>query len=95
GLRLYPKAVAWSIVISTSIAMEGQNVCFLSSFYAFPQFNKKYGQQLPDATYRVPAPYQGRKNTTAPWQAGLFNGTNIGEIIGLFLNGWVSEKYGY
>ncbi|KAK7052770.1 MFS general substrate transporter [Favolaschia claudopus] len=85
GLRLYPKAVAWSILISTCIAMEGYDVCLLSSFYAFPQFNKKYGQQLPDGTYQVPA----------PWQAGLSNGANVGEIIGLFLNGWVSEKYGY
>jgi hypothetical protein len=30
---------------------------------AFPQFNKKYGQMLPDGSYQVPA----------PWQAGLSN----------------------
>lgn len=101
GLRLYPKACAWSILISTCICMEGYDVCLLSNFCeslpqrdscppltetdGFPQFNKKYGQQLPDGTYQVPA----------PWQAGLSNGANVGEIIGLFINGWVSERFGY
>jgi MFS transporter, SP family, general alpha glucoside:H+ symporter len=85
GLKLYPKAVGWSLLISTCIAMEGYDVCLLSNFYGFPQFNKKYGKQLPDGTYQVPA----------PWQAGLSNGANVGEIIGLFINGWVSERFGY
>jgi MFS transporter, SP family, general alpha glucoside:H+ symporter len=85
GIRLYPKAVGWSLLISTCICMEGYDVCLLSNFYAFPQFNQKYGQRLPDGTYQVPA----------PWQAGLSNGANVGEIIGLFINGWVSERFGY
>ncbi|KAL8277833.1 hypothetical protein RQP46_009816 [Phenoliferia psychrophenolica] len=85
GIRLYPKAVAWSILISTCIAMEGYDVCLLSNFYAFDQFNRKYGTQLADGTYQV----------SAAWQAGLSNGANVGEIIGLFLNGWISERYGY
>ncbi|KAM3072673.1 hypothetical protein ACMFMF_007008 [Clarireedia jacksonii] len=76
GLRLYPKAVAWSVLISTCIAMEGYDVCLLNNFYAFPQFNQKYGEQLPDGSYQVPA----------RWQAGLSNGANVGEIIGLFIN---------
>jgi SP family general alpha glucoside:H+ symporter-like MFS transporter len=32
---------------------------------------------------------------TAAWQAGLSNGVNVGEILGLFVNGIVSERYGY
>ncbi|KAF2266117.1 sugar transporter [Lojkania enalia] len=85
GLKLYPKAVFWSILISTCIAMEGYDLCLLSNFYGFPQFNRKYGEQLPDGTYQVPA----------HWQAGLSNGANVGEIIGLFINGYVSERFGY
>jgi SP family general alpha glucoside:H+ symporter-like MFS transporter len=61
GLRRYPKAAAWSILLSTSIIMEGFDVVLLGSFYALPQFNKKYGVQLPDGKYTV----------TAAWQAGL------------------------
>lgn len=32
GIKLYPKAVAWSILISTCIVMEGYDVCLLSNF---------------------------------------------------------------
>jgi MFS transporter, SP family, general alpha glucoside:H+ symporter len=32
---------------------------------------------------------------TGSWQAGLQNGTNTGIIIGGFLNGWASAKFGY
>lgn len=85
GLRLYPKAIGWSVLISTCIAMEGYDVCLLSNFFGFPEFKKKYGSQLPDGTYEI----------SAPWQAGLANGVTVGEIIGLMINGWVSERFGY
>jgi SP family general alpha glucoside:H+ symporter-like MFS transporter len=85
GIKLYPKAVGWSVLISTCICMEGYDISLLSNFYGFPQFAKKYGEQRPDGTYQIPA----------PWQAGLSNGANVGEIIGLFINGFVSERFGY
>ncbi|KAL2142996.1 hypothetical protein VTI28DRAFT_455 [Corynascus sepedonium] len=85
GIRLYPKAIAWSVLISTCIVMEGYDLCIVNNFYAFQQFNKKYGEQLPDGSWEVPA----------PWQAGLSNGANVGELIGLLINGYVSEKFGY
>lgn len=85
GVKLYPKAVFWSVLISTCIAMEGYDVCLLGAFYAHPKFNEKYGVLGSDGTYQVPA----------EWQAGLSNGANVGEIIGLFINGFVSERFGY
>ncbi|KAJ5215741.1 uncharacterized protein N7498_002148 [Penicillium cinerascens] len=85
GIKLYPKAVAWSVLISTCIAMEGYDISLVNNFYAFPQFNKKYGTQLADGSYQV----------SAQWQAGLSNGAYVGEIIGLFINGWASERFGY
>jgi SP family general alpha glucoside:H+ symporter-like MFS transporter len=36
GIRLYPKAIAWSLLISTCICMEGYDVCLLSNFCKFP-----------------------------------------------------------
>lgn len=93
GIRLYPKAVGWSVLISTCIAMEGYDVTLTNNFYAFDTFNRvsrlkldlilylmalyKYSVQFADGTYQVPA----------SWQAGLSNGVNIGEMIGLLLNG--------
>ncbi|KAG6016999.1 hypothetical protein E4U54_008655, partial [Claviceps lovelessii] len=32
GLRLYPKAVAWSLLISTCIAMEGYDISLVNNF---------------------------------------------------------------
>lgn len=32
GIKLYPKAVGWSMLISLCIAMEGYDVCLLSNF---------------------------------------------------------------
>lgn len=63
GIKLYPKAIAWSVLISTTIVMEGYDVALINNFYGFPQFNKKYGEQLPSGEYQV----------TAPWQSGLSN----------------------
>ncbi|CAI7628619.1 unnamed protein product [Penicillium palitans] len=85
GIRTYPKAIAWSVLISTCIAMEGYDISLVNNFYAFPQFTKKYGELTPDGSYQVPA----------AWQAGLSNGAYCGEIIGLFINGWASERFGY
>ncbi|OTB02768.1 hypothetical protein M426DRAFT_74399 [Hypoxylon sp. CI-4A] len=89
GLRLYPKAIIWSIIISTCIVMEGYDISLVNNFYAFPQFNEKYGVAITAAdgsvSYQVPA----------SWQAGLSNGAVVGEIIGLLINGWVSERFGY
>ncbi|KAH7134799.1 general substrate transporter [Dactylonectria estremocensis] len=85
GIRLYPKAIFWSFLISTCIVMEGFDVSLVNNFYAFPQFNKKYGELTPDGTYEIPA----------AWQSGLSNGANCGSIIGLFINGWISERFGY
>lgn len=85
GVRLYPKAILWSILISTCIAMEGYDVCLINNFYAFPPFQRKYGVLQQDGSYEIPA----------PWQAGLSNGANVGELIGLLINGWVSERFGY
>ena len=83
----YPKAVIFSMILSTAIVMEGYDVVLLANFYAFPSFNKRYGVATgdPKNPYQIPA----------PWQAGLSNGANVGEILGLFINGIVSERYGY
>lgn len=61
-------------------------MCLINNFYGFPQFNRKYGEQLPNSDeWQIPA----------RWQSGLSNGANVGELIGLLLNGFVSERYGY
>lgn len=55
GIRLYPKAVFWSIVISTCIVMEGYDISLVGNLYGFPAFNRKYGELGSDGTYQIPA----------------------------------------
>ena len=73
GFRLYPKAVGWSIALSTCIVMEGYDTILLGNLYAFPAFARKFGQF--DATV-------GKYELTPAWQAGLTNGANVGEVRG-------------
>ncbi|CAK7242829.1 MAG: hypothetical protein STHCBS139747_004331 [Sporothrix thermara] len=85
GIRLYPKAICWSLLISTCIVMEGYDVTLINNFYAFAPFNRKFGDLQASGQYQVPA----------RWQTGLSNGANCGELIGLLINGLVSERFGY
>ena len=88
SFQLYRKAVAWSILFSTAIVMEGYDTSLLGSFYAFPKFTEKYGDFISnDAT----PPYQ----LTAAWQAGLSNGALCGEILGLYAAGIIVDRFGY
>lgn len=73
GIRLYPKAIMWAGLISLCCAMEGYDIALIGNFYAFPPFNRKYGELQPDGSYQVPA----------RWQAGISNGAQCGQIIGL------------
>ncbi|KAF2441009.1 sugar transporter [Karstenula rhodostoma CBS 690.94] len=85
GIRLYPKAIAWSVLLSGAIIMEGYDINLIANLQAVPAFKRKFGVQLPDGTYQV----------TAAWQAGLTNGAYVGEILGLMVNGIIAERYGF
>lgn len=37
-LRLYPKAIAFSLILSTAIIMEGYDTALLGSFYGFKPY---------------------------------------------------------
>jgi SP family general alpha glucoside:H+ symporter-like MFS transporter len=85
AIKRYPKAVAWSILFSTAIIMEGYDIVLVTAFFAYPSFQKKFGEPTKNGTsYQI----------TAPWQSGLSNGARVGEIIGLFVNGLLAEMFG-
>lgn len=83
--RLYPKAIAWSILLSTALIMEGYDLLLMGSLYAQPAFAKKYGTRLANGSFEIPA----------QWQSGLSNGATVGSIIGLIINGYASETFGF
>lgn len=41
--RLYPKAIAFSLIFSTAIIMEGYDTALLGNFYGFRPFRNKFG----------------------------------------------------
>lgn len=85
SFKLYPKAVGWSILLSTAIVMEGYDTVLLGNLYGLPQFQDRYGYTQPDGSHVIPA----------SWRSGLNNGANVGEILGLFVTGIVQDAFGY
>ena len=86
AIKTYPKAIGWSVLLSSTLIMEGYDLALLGSLYASPKFNEKYGTySAADEEYDL----------SAAWQSGLSNGARAGEIIGLLIAGWTADRYGY
>lgn len=85
ALKKHKKAVFWSMALSTSLVMEGYDLVIINSFYGQEQFQRKYGTLTADGKYAI----------TAPWQTGLSNSALVGQIIGLAINGYLSQRIGY
>ncbi|KFX87085.1 hypothetical protein V490_08563 [Pseudogymnoascus sp. VKM F-3557] len=87
ALKTYPKAVMFSTILSMAIIMESYDVLLLANLYASPAFAKHYGSPTDDPKHPYEIPVR--------WQAGMSNGAAAGQIIGLLINGVVSERFGY
>jgi SP family general alpha glucoside:H+ symporter-like MFS transporter len=76
ALRENRKAVMWSVLISMGIIMEGYDTILMGNFFAYPQFQMKYGQN-----------YGGNIGwqVSAPWQTGLSMASTVGCIFGQFI----------
>lgn len=90
GLRLYPKAMFFSWGISLAVIMEGYDTYLLGNFFGLQTFARKYGHLTDEVKDGVPQ-YQ----VSASWQSALSTGSAAAQIIGLFINGIVSERIGY
>ncbi|KAG8407199.1 hypothetical protein J3458_020689 [Metarhizium acridum] len=86
ALGLYPKAILWSVLLSSTLIMEGYDLALLGNLYASQPFSRKYGAYNPST---------GKHAVSAAWQSGLSNGARAGEIIGLILAGWTVDRWGY
>lgn len=101
AIKLYPKAVAWSVMMSTALIMDGYDLKvrdvrnsrkttdhkfkLIGSLFAQPAFRRAYGTELRNKTYQI----------SAPWQSGLTNGSNVGQMLGLAISGYVCERFGF
>lgn len=85
AFRKYPKAIFWSVMVSTSIIMEGYDIVLVGSLIAQPAFAEKFGRQLADGSHSV----------SGPWQSALSVAPTIGAIAGAFSNGYLTSHFGY
>ncbi|OHW93446.1 sugar porter family MFS transporter [Colletotrichum incanum] len=85
AIRAYPMAVFWSLIVSLCVIMEGYDTILIGSFFAHPEFAKKYGDGQDS---------EGRDQLSALWQAVLGNSSTVGCIIGVVANGFIVERYG-
>lgn len=83
GIKRYRKAVLWSIGFSLAIIMDGYDTAFTATLYAEPSFRRQFGQR-----------YAGGYQITAGWQTLLGITGTVCNMIGVFLDGYVSEWIG-
>lgn len=85
AIRTHPGSIIWSILLSTTIIMEGYDIVLIGNLVAQPAFQRQYGTFFEGLGYQI----------TGPWQAGLGNATACGTIFGAFANGWLTQRFGY
>lgn len=86
AVTTYRHAIGWSVLLSSTLIMEGYDLALLGTLFASPPFNRKYGDY--DAKH-------DKYQVSAPWQSGLSNGVRVGQVCGLVIAGWTVDRYGY
>lgn len=72
ALKANRKAVGSSVLISISIIMEGYDLILMNNFFAYPSFQRKFGQYFGgDVRWQV----------SGPWQTGLLMASTVGTIF--------------
>ena len=84
-LNRYPKAIFWSVSFSFALIMEGFSTILVPNLYSLDPFLRQFGTKQANGDYEI----------SAEWQSALVNGALAGQIVGLFLAGWLAEKIGY
>ena len=84
-IRDRPKALFFSIGISTTLVMEGYDTGLINSFFGLPQFREAYGVELPDGSYQF----------TPAWQSAISTMASVGGIFGLLFAGQIVDRIGY
>lgn len=90
AVRYHKKAIFWAVVLSGTIIMEGYDNILISSFFGYPSFQKKYGEPVgEDENGEMQYELAGR------WQSGLGGASSAGLVLGVFLNGYLTERFGH
>ncbi|WOO82901.1 General alpha-glucoside permease [Vanrija pseudolonga] len=83
-LATYYPAALWSAFLSCGLIMEGYDIGIINAFFGQNEFINHFGHTNA----------QGKKYIPATWQSLMNNGAQIGQIIGLLINGYAQAKFG-
>jgi MFS transporter, SP family, general alpha glucoside:H+ symporter len=89
--KAFAPAIFFSFIYSLACIMEGFDTILISNFFALPQFKEDFGCREPGNVRSA----KGDCEIPGGYQAGLLISALVGQIIGIILSGWFTEKYGY
>ncbi|OAP59148.1 hypothetical protein AYL99_06446 [Fonsecaea erecta] len=89
AIKAYPMAVFWSLAVSTCVIMEGFDSILVPNFYAYPTFQRKYGEFV-GVTEQTKSGYQ----LSATWMAAIGTASGVGAVLGTVLNGYLVDRLG-
>ncbi|KAG5957145.1 hypothetical protein E4U57_001967 [Claviceps arundinis] len=78
AVQMYPQATFWAMFFCIAVVMAGFDAQIITSFYALPAFQRKYGDRLGDDKFEI----------AAPWQTALGMGNPIGQVLGALASGY-------
>ncbi|KAG8411800.1 hypothetical protein J3459_016297 [Metarhizium acridum] len=83
AVKMYPQATFWSMFFCIAVVMAGFDAQIITSFYALPAFQHKYGDWVGNH-YEI----------AAPWQTGLGMGNPIGQAVGALASSYPLQYFG-
>jgi SP family general alpha glucoside:H+ symporter-like MFS transporter len=88
AVKTWFPGVCFAMSMSLACIMEGFGLVLIAGFFASPAFKTHFGcPKSSDGVFDCEIPAQ--------WQTALIDGALGGQIIGIVLNGWLTERYGY
>lgn len=84
AVKIYRKAMFWSIFVSLSIIMRAYDIEITGNFFALPSFQTHFGKEVPGHGYQIPA----------SWQVAMSMGSLVGQVFGAYIVAFPMEKYG-
>ncbi|KAJ5273824.1 hypothetical protein N7478_008949 [Penicillium angulare] len=86
AVKLYPRACLWTMVVSLVVILDGYDTALIGSLFGFPAFQKQFG--YPTST---PGSYQ----LEPKWQTALGLASPLGNIVGIYINAFLTERWGH
>ncbi|WVF72569.1 hypothetical protein IAT40_007386 [Kwoniella sp. CBS 6097] len=86
AVKAYPMACFWAFIMSFTIIMEAYDVFLMGNFMALPAFTKVWG--VYDAA-------NDKYIIVTKWQSALQMSGQLGALIGVFVAGPITSRFGY